>query len=315
MAEEQINNVNPVATEATTQTQPAAPVEENTANVQATEKPTEQGVVDNQPKATSEPAVETPQAEDITNKVVDTPNAQEDINALKKRLEEYELRDEEVKQLSERLGTNRVADTQMLEAHKQLDIIDNQAQQEYIRLCNQFGVDYRPEKIEASANELKAKDPQAFYELQNRIEKLDASVNQKRSEVNNFITQREISLALNKHQQLLQASPVLSQQLNTYLHSVPLTNATEQIDGFMEMAMAVQREAFEYGKIYAQQQAMQQKADPNTVLNGSTMATNQTYSAQQPRVFTRQEIANMSQEEFEKYEKEIDLAVKEGRIR
>lgn len=313
MAEEV--NTNPVVTEATTQTQPVQPVEENTANVQPTEKSTDQGVVDNQSQATSEPVIETPQTEDITNKVVDTPNVQEDINALKKRLEEYELRDEEVRQLSERLGTNKVTDAQMFEARKQLDIIDNQAQQEYIRLCNQYGVDYRPENIEKSANELKAKDPQAFYELQNKIERLDNTVNQKRSEVNNFITQREVTQALSKHQQLLNASPVLSQQLNNYLHSVPLTNATEQIDGFMEMAMAVQREAFEYGKIYAQQEAMQKQANPNAVLNNSVMATNQTYSAQQPRVFTRQEIANMSQAEFEKYEKEIDLAVKEGRIR
>lgn len=315
MADEQIN-VNPVAPEATTQTQPVTqPVEENTANVQATEKPTEQGVVDNQAQPTSSPAEESKQSEDITNKVVDSPNAQEDINALKKRLEEYELRDEEVRQLSERLGTNKVGDAQLFEARKQLDIIDNQAQQEYIRLCNQYGVDYRPENIEASANALKEKNPQAFYELQNRIEKLDASVNQKRNEVNNFITRKEVDAAIGQHQQLLQASPVLAQQLNNYLHSVPITNATEQINGFMEMAMAVQREAFEYGKIYAQQQAMQQQANPNAVLNNSTMATNQTYSAAQPRVFTLKEIENMSQTEFEKYEKEIDLAVKEGRIR
>lgn len=301
-------NTNPVDNNVNVDPQPAAmPVEENTNPVSATQNTTDDGMVDN---PVDNPVVE-PQPTDPTN----LPNAEEDVNALKKQLEEYRLRDEEVRQLGERLGTNKVPDVQIFEAQRNLDILDNQAQQAYITLCNQFGVDYRPDKIEASANELKAKDPQKFYELQNRIEKLDNLVTQKRNEANQFIRQRELNLALAKHQQILNASPMLQQQLNSYLRNANIDNPMQQIDMFVDMAQAIQREAFEYGKIFTQQENLKQQQNPNNVLNNTVMATNQSYSGQAPKIFTIAEIGNMSQSEFEKYEKEIDQALREGRVR
>lgn len=301
-------NTNPVDNNVNVDPQPAQPqVEENTNPVSATQNTTDNGMVDN---PVDNPVVEQ-QPTDTTN----LPNAEEDVNTLKKQLEEYRLRDEEVRQLSERLGTNKVPDVQIFEAQRNLDILDNQAQQAYITLCNQFGVDYRPDKIEASANELKAKDPQKFYDLQNKIEKLDNLVTQKRNEANQFIRQRELNLALAKHQQMLNASPMLQQQLSSYLRSANIDNPMQQIDMFVDMAQAIQREAFEYGKIFAQQESLKQQQNPNTVLNNTVMSTNQSYSGQAPKIFTIAEIANMSQSEFEKYEKEIDQAAREGRIR
>lgn len=301
-------NTNPVDNNVNVDPQPAQPqVEENTNPVSATQNTTDNGMVDN--------PVDNPVVEQQPTEPTNLPNAEEDVNALKKQLEEYRLRDEEVRQLSERLGTNNIPDVQIFEAQRNLDILDNQAQQAYITLCNQFGVDYRPDKIEASANELKAKDPQKFYELQNRIEKLDNLVTQKRNEANQFIRQRELNLVLAKHQQILNASPMLQQQLNSYLRSANIDNPMQQIDMFIDMAQAIQREAFEYGKIFAQQESLKQQQNPNNVLNNTVMATNQSYSGQAPKIFTRAEIANMSQSEFEKYEKEIDQAVREGRIR
>lgn len=295
-------NTSPVEQTAQVDPQPVqATVEENTQADVPTENNTNTGAVDN---------LQVPE-----QPVQDAPNVDEDINTLKAQLEEYKLRDEEVRQLTERLGTNNIADPQIFEAQKQLNIIDNQAQQEYISLCNKFGVDYRPDKIEQSANELKARDPQAYYELQNRVEKLDLQVQQKRQEISNFVINREVNLALSKHQQALNASPMLKQQLNEYLKYSNLDAPMQQIDMFMNMAQAIQREAFEYGKIYAQQAEMQKQQQPQQILNNTVMANNQTYSGTAPKIFTRQEIANMSQAEFEKYEKEIDLAVKEGRIR
>lgn len=301
-------NTNPVDNNVNVDPQPAAmPVEENTNPVSATQNTTENGMVDN--------PVDNPTVEQEPTDATNLPNVEEDINSLKQQLEEYRLRDEEVRQLSERLGTNKVPDVQIFEAQRNLDILDNQAQQAYITLCNQFGVDYRPDKVEASANELKAKDPQKFYELQNRIEKLDDLVTQKRNEANQFIRQRELNLALAKHQQILNASPMLQQQLNSYLRNANIDNPMQQIDMFVDMAQAIQREAFEYGKIFTQQENLKQQQNPNNVLNNTVMATNQSYSGQAPKIFTRAEIANMSQSEFEKYEKEIDQAVREGRIR
>lgn len=301
-------NTNPVDNNVNVDPQPAAmPVEENTNPVSSTQNTTENGMVDS--------PVDNPTVEQEPTDATNLPNVEEDINSLKQQLEEYRLRDEEVRQLSERLGTNKVPDVQIFEAQRNLDILDNQAQQAYITLCNQFGVDYRPDKIETSANELKAKDPQKFYELQNRIEKLDNLVTQKRNEAKQFIRQRELNLALAKHQQILNASPMLQQQLNSYLRNANIDNPMQQIDMFVDMAQAIQREAFEYGKIFTQQENLKQQQNPNNVLNNTVMATNQSYSGQAPKIFTRAEIANMSQSEFEKNEKEIDQAVREGRIR
>lgn len=307
MAEEQLNN-NPVTeTNATVENSSVQQtVEENTAT-EVTNNNVETGTTDNKSEVVNEPekATEIPQ---------DTPNAEEDINALKKQLEEYKLREDEVRQLSERLGTNNVNDFQILEANKQLDIIDNQAQQAYISLCNQFGVDYRPDKIEASANELKAKDPQAYYDLNYKLGQLDAAVNKQRTEINNFVRNREVNIAMNKYSNILNASPMLKQQLTSYLETVNPVHPMQDIDMFMNMAQAIQMEAFEYGKLFAQQQA-QKPANPSESLNTTVMSQQQSYSGQAPRIFTRQEIANMSQAEYEKYADEIDRAVMEGRVK
>lgn len=307
MSEEQLNN-NPVTeTNATVENSSVQQaVEENTAT-EVTNNNVETGATNNQSEVVNEPekATEIPQ---------DTPNAEEDINALKKQLEEYKLREDEVRQLSERLGTNNVNDFQILEANKQLDIIDNQAQQAYISLCNQFGVDYRPDKIEASANELKAKDPQAYYDLNYKLGQLDAAVNKQRTEINNFVRNREVNIAMNKYSNILNASPMLKQQLASYLETVNPVHPMQDIDMFMNMAQAIQMEAFEYGKLFAQQQA-QKPANPSESLNTTVMSQQQSYSGQAPRIFTRQEIANMSQAEYEKYADEIDRAVMEGRVK
>ena len=88
-------NTNPVDNNVNVDPQPAQPqVEENTNPVSATQNTTDNGMVDN---PVDNPVVEQ-QPTDTTN----LQNAEEDVNALKKQLEEYRLRDEEVRQLSER---------------------------------------------------------------------------------------------------------------------------------------------------------------------------------------------------------------------
>ena len=74
---------------------------------------------------------------------------QEEYDKLTNRLKEYELSEQEMSQLKNRLGVDNVdyADSQLIQT---LDALQNQAQQEYIKLCNKYGVDYRPEAIEAA---------------------------------------------------------------------------------------------------------------------------------------------------------------------
>lgn len=305
---EEITNVNTVQQPTTTEGQTGsapAPQENSTVNVS-----TENNTVDNVQPAVGE-QTENAQATDITDKFVE-PKQDVNVEALQKQVQEYQAKEQETRELLSRLGTDGTTDIQILEAIKQRDIIDNQAQQAYVKLCNKYGVDYRAENIEASAKALKEKDPQAYYNLQYELGQLDNIVNEKRGVIDNFITQKQVQTSLNKYGQLLNASPALKQQLNSYLNTVPLADPVNQIDTFMQMATAIQREAIEIGKILAQQQAQAQS--PANVLNNSVMAQQTSYSATPPKTWTRQEIAAMSDKEFAKYEKEIDRAVREGRV-
>lgn len=305
---EEITNVNTVQQPTTTEGQTgAAPATQENSTVNVS---TENNTVDNVQPAVGE-QVENAQATDITDKFVE-PKQDVNVEALQKQVQEYQAKEQETRELLSRLGTDGTTDIQVLEAIKQRDIIDNQAQQAYVKLCNKYGVDYRAENIEASAKALKEKDPQAYYDLQYELGQLDSIVNEKRGVIDNFITQKQVQTSLNKYGQLLNASPTLKQQLNSYLNTVPLTDPVNQIDIFMQMATAIQREAIEIGKILAQQQAQAQS--PANVLNNSVMAQQTSYAATPPKTWTRQEIAAMSDKEFAKYEKEIDRAVREGRV-
>lgn len=305
---EEITNVNTVQQPTTTEGQTgaaSAPQENSMVNVS-----TENNTVDNVQPAVGE-QTENAQATDITDKFVE-PKQDVNVEALQKQVQEYQAKEQETRELLSRLGTDGTTDIQVLEAIKQRDIIDNQAQQAYVKLCNKYGVDYRAENIEASAKALKEKDPQAYYDLQYELGQLDSIVNEKRGVIDNFITQKQVQTSLNKYGQLLNASPALKQQLNSYLNTVPLTDPVNQIDTFMQMATAIQREAIEIGNILAQQRAQAQS--PANVLNNSVMAQQTSYAATPPKTWTRQEIAAMSDKEFAKYEKEIDRAVREGRV-
>lgn len=305
---EEITNVNTVQQPTTTEGQTgAAPATQENSMVNVS---TENNTVDNVQPAVGE-QVENAQATDITDKFVE-PKQDVNVEALQKQVQEYQAKEQETRELLSRLGTDGTTDIQVLEAIKQRDIIDNQAQQSYVKLCNKYGVDYRAENIEASAKALKEKDPQAYYDLQYELGQLDNIVNEKRGVIDNFITQKQVQTSLNKYGQLLNASPALKQQLNSYLNTVPLTDPVNQIDTFMQMATAIQCEAIEIGKILAQQQAQAQS--PANVLNNSVMAQQTSYAATPPKTWTRQEIAAMSDKEFAKYEKEIDRAVREGRV-
>lgn len=305
---EEITNVNTVQQPTTTEGQTgSAPATQENSTVDVS---TENNTVDNVQPAVGE-QVENAQATDITDKFVE-PKQDVNVEALQKQVQEYQAKEQETRELLSRLGTDGTTDIQVLEAIKQRDIIDNQAQQAYVKLCNKYGVDYRAENIEASAKALKEKDPQAYYDLQYELGQLDNIVNEKRGVIDNFITQKQVQTSLSKYGQLLNASPALKQQLNSYLNTVPLTDPVNQIDTFMQMATAIQREAIEIGKILAQQQAQAQS--PANVLNNSVMAQQTSYSATPPKTWTRQEIAAMSDKEFAKYEKEIDRAVREGRV-
>lgn len=252
---------------------------------------------------------------DNKNATTDQPDTSNEINDLKRQLEEYRLKEEELKNLSQRLGTDKQGDVQIAAAYQQLDIVNNQAQQAYIQLCNEFGVDYRPDRIEASAKELLEKNPQGYYDLQYRLNQLDGIVEAKRAEIGNFVHQKQMATARAKYEQVLNASPAMANAMNAYLGANQGHNPIELMDGFMELATPMYREAFEYGKLYAQQEAIKANNQPANILNNNTIVNNNGYAAEAPRVFTRAEIARMDDATYAKYEKEIDRQVKAGLIK
>ena len=179
------------------------------------------------------------------------PKVSDEIQKKLDRLAEYEVKEKELTDLKGRLGINdNIPDTQVFSAQQQLAIVENQAQQEYIRLCNEYGVDYRPDKIDASGKELLEKDPQRFYELRYKLEGLNNQIEAKRNEVNNFVQQREFALAYEKNKQVLEASPAISRAVKRYVDSGTID--AKDVDEIVSVGLDIAKEAFEMGRQAAQ---------------------------------------------------------------
>ncbi len=252
---------------------------------------------------------------DNKNATTDHPDTSNEMNDLKRQLEEYRLKEEELKNLSQRLGTDKQGDVQIAAAYQQLDIVNNQAQQAYIQLCNEFGVDYRPDRIEASAKELLEKNPQGYYDLQYRLNQLDTIVENKRAEVGNYIYQRQMQAAHAKYNQVLNASPAMANAMNAYIGANQGHNPIELMDGFMELATPMYREAFEYGKLYAQQEAMKAAQQPAQVLNNNTITTNTTHTVDLPTTLTLADVEKMDVKTYAKNAALIDKLYAEGKLK
>lgn len=252
---------------------------------------------------------------DNKNSTTDHLDTSEDVNVLKRQLEEYRLKEEELKNLSQRLGTDKQGDIQIAAAYQQLDIVNNQAQQAYIQLCNEFGVDYRPDRIEASAKELLEKNPQGYYDLQYRLNQLDTIVENKRAEVGNYIYQKQMQTARAKYDNVLNASPAMMNAMNAYLGANQGHNPIELMDGFMELATPMYREAFEYGKLYAQQEAIKAAQQPAQVLNNNTITNNTSHSVDLPTTLTLADVEKMDVKTYAKNAALIDKLYAEGKLK
>jgi hypothetical protein len=230
------------------------------------------------------------------------PEVSDEIQKKLDRLAEYEVKDKELTDLRDRLGIKeQVQDNQVFSAQQQLAIVENQAQQEYIRLCNEYGVDYRPDKIDASGKELLEKDPKAFYELKFKLEGLNNSVEQKRTEVNNFIEQRDIQSAIARNQEILKASPVMGSIVNHYLQE-GCTGA--DIDQIVKFGNQIMQEAFEMGRQYAKNEKAQVK--PAEVLNNTTISQQAPSTPSPTTKLTLADVEKMDIETYKKHQKEID---------
>lgn len=239
---------------------------------------------------------------------------QEEYDKLANRLKEYELTEQEMSQLKNRLGVDSVdyETSQMVQA---LDVLQNQAQQEYIRLCNKYGVDYRPEAIEASSKALLEKDPKSYYELQTSLDRLQNSYEAKQQEVQNYAVTRDVNSFYSENAQLLQASPVLNNLINEYVSTTPQQYVNKaSLNDLMTRAKSIYQEAFTAGMQYGKMNTAQ---NPGEVLNNSVATSiNQSYpTSSTDHIYTREELRKMSDAEFIKNQKVIEQQMVKGLIK
>lgn len=251
--------------------------------------------------------------EEITNQEGEQTQEQQKqptIEELQAKLKEYEVRDEEDRMIREQLGISDIDSTTYNLMNMDQQIV-NEGKQVYLRLCNEYGIDANPEKIDASVEELKKTDPAKAYEFQKRFEELGSEVEFKRSMVQQQNNMYELNKFSSDYGQILNASPAISNIMLQYVENYGGTPGVyNQLQNVIETIMPAYQEAFNAGRQYALQDKA--KKDTSGVSGGVATANTQTYTP--GNVFTREQIAKMSTEEFAKYEKEIQRQMIEGKI-
>ena len=232
------------------------------------------------------------------------------LEELKAKISQYELRDEEDRMLRERLGIQDV-DQRTFDYMNIDQQIVNEGKQVYLRLCNEYGIDANPDRIDASIQELMKTDPAKAYEFQRRFDNLSNEVVARRQEVQNQNAVYEVNKFENDYNSILTASPTISRIMQEYVQNYGTRgNIYNQLQSVMGIIMPAYQEAFNAGRMYA----LEDKAKKDTSPVQGGVATAQTNTYQPGQVFTREQIKRMSPEEFAKNEKFIQQQMVEGKI-
>lgn len=230
---------------------------------------------------------------------------------LQSKLRQYEVKEEEDRMIREQLGISDVDSRTFGYMNIDQQIV-NEGKQVYLQLCNEFGIDANPDKIDASVEALKQSDPAKAYEFQRRFEQLGSEVEYKRGAVRQQNAMYEVGKFSNDYKDLLNASPAVSNVVREYIDAYGLQSGDiyNQLKSVVDVIMPVFQEAFNAGKQYALQDKA--KKDTSPVSGGVATQTSPTYSSS--HIFTRDEIGRMSTDEFAKYEKQIAQQMREGKI-
>lgn len=273
-----------------------------TQNETSNESPLESSTTEVKPE---EGITNTPQE---TTEVKSEPELSDDVKQKLERLKEYEVQEKELQDLKSRLGDKAPSDNVTFEAQRRLAMFENQKQQEYIQLCNQYGVDFNPDKIDESAKALLDRDPKGYYELDYKLRALNDEVTNARNQVNGFIEQRDMNVALKRNEAVLQASPAINSVVQTLVKQGTVTGG--DIDNIVNFATQVAREAFEMGR----NSVAQAKPSPAEVLNNNAISQTSPVNGPSEPKFTREDIARMDLQTYEKNKALIDKLAREGKI-
>ena len=289
-------------------------------NEQVTETPAQNTVMEEtQEQVQGQPQVEGQPAEQpVENNNEQQPTqegqvAEPTAEELKAKLREYEVREEEDRVLREKLGLKDV--DQATYNYMNLDQqIVNEGKQVYLRLCNEYGIDANPDKIDASVEALKQSDPAKAYEFQRKFESLGNEVVNRRQAVQQQNTYYEVQKFERDYNDIIQASPALNNVLTQYVQTYnPMQGGDVygQLKGVVDILMPCYQEAFEAGKRFA----LGDKAKRDTTpVQGGVAAGGGTNTYVAGTTFTREQIRNMSPAEFAKNEVAIKQAMMEGKI-
>lgn len=302
MSEEITNAVDTTSQVDATASNDTNTVEDTVAQTEATDS---EGTVENGNDNTTEEQGNVEQEGEQT-----TEQKQPTIEELQAKLKEYEVRDEEDRMIREQLGLEDL-DSRTYDFMNIDQQIVNEGKQVYLRLCNEYGIDANPNKIDASVEELKKTDPAKAYEFQRKFEQLGQEVEYKRGMVQQQNSMYEVNKFSNDYGQILNASPALTNIMTQYIENYGGTSGVyQQLQNVLNTIMPAYQEAFNAGRQFALQDKA--KKDTSGVSGGVATANTQTYTS--GNVFTREQIAKMSDADFAKYEKEIQRQMIEGKI-
>lgn len=294
-----------ITTTAPAETQPANQVAEENINQEPQTQPEGQ---EKQTEVVDENSNE--QGNEVNGEGTQEPT-QPTVEQLQAKIKEYEVRDEEEAKLKEALGLSDV-DNETYNLMNMDQQIVNKGKQAYLRLCNAYGIDADPSKIDESVRALKEKDPAKGYEFERKFEQLGNEVVSKRQAVQQQNTAYEVNKFQNDYGKVLEISPaiknVMAQYVGAYANNS--NDMYNQLSNVMGLVLPIYQEAFEAGRNVALQGKA--KADTSGVQGG--IATQNTSSYSSGATFTREQIRKMSPEEFSKYEKVIEQQMREGKI-
>lgn len=285
-----------------TQTQDINLEENNSSDLTTTTEPTDNNNAD----ATTEVT---------TTTVADATSTQPNVDELQSRIKEYELRDEEAQRIRDRLNLPK-SDPNLLHYDTIEAQINNQSQQQWIELCNRFGVDYTPQGIDKSCQDLEAKDPKAYYQFKAEMDRFANQVTSNKSAIANERKNYEIGSFYNQNKDLLEGSPVVKQMVSNYIQQNynNMQAPAQELGGLMDAIRTILLEGVEVGK--AVSQVEKTKNDKTGVSANSSIVTANasTTNLTTGKKFTRESIDKMSLAEYEKNEKAIIQAYQNGEI-
>ena len=232
-----------------------------------------------------------------TDKDIENANPQQTQEELARKLKEYELKEQEQEALKRRLGLDDSYDNDEANLINMEQAIINRGKRQYLDLCTKYGVDANPETIEQTVQNLKVTDPAKGFQLERDIENLSYIVNAQKNEIVNYQYHNALNKFYNDNVELLQASPELSNVLGIVAQqNYGNPNVYNELSGTLNYLSRIYGEAFAYGQKFSSMEKA--RKDTSGVEGSITNDVNQI--TRSDKTYTREQIANMSQDEFEK---------------